>query len=373
VSAAATATPAAAAPTASRPAGLVFDRADELATAAHEQVVFCHDRATGLRAIIAIHDTTLGPALGGTRIHPYTSEAEALTDVLRLSQGMTAKSAAAGMELGGGKAVIIGDPRTVKTRELLLAYGRFVDSLGGRYVTAGDVGSTADDLDVVAEATRWVVGKNNGGTGDSGYSTAYGVFCALRAAARHRFGQGGLAGSSVGVEGVGKVGARLVGLLAAAGVERILVSDPDAAATARLAGNYAAVEVVPSVIDADVDVYAPCALGATLNPDSVAALRARVVCGAANNQLLTHDVADLLHARDVLWVPDYVANAGGVVQVGGELYGHSRETVERGIEAIGHTTDEVLTTAEDLGITTAAAADAVVEARLAARRQEMGR
>jgi valine dehydrogenase (NAD+) len=373
VSAAATATPATVAPTASRPAGLVFDRTDELATAAHEQVVFCHDRATGLRAIIAIHDTTLGPALGGTRIHPYASEAEALTDVLRLSQGMTAKSAAAGMELGGGKAVIIGDPRTVKTRELLLAYGRFVDSLGGRYVTAGDVGSTADDLDVVAEATRWVVGKNKGGTGDSGYSTAYGVFCALRAAARHRVGQGGLAGRSVGVEGVGKVGARLVGLLAAAGVERILVSDPDAGATARLAGNYAAVEVVPSVIDADVDVYAPCALGATLTPESVGALRARVVCGAANNQLLTHDVADLMHARDVLWVPDYVANAGGVVQVGGELYGHSHETVERGIEAIGHTTDEVPTTAEDLGITTAAAADAVVQARLAARRQEMGR
>jgi valine dehydrogenase (NAD+) len=361
------------APTASRPAGLVFDRTDELATAAHEQVVFCHDRATGLRAIIAIHDTTLGPALGGTRIHPYASEAEALTDVLRLSQGMTAKSAAAGMELGGGKAVIIGDPRTVKTRELLLAYGRFVDSLGGRYVTAGDVGSTADDLDVVAEATRWVVGKNNGGSGDSGYSTAYGVFCALRAAARHRFGQGGLAGSSVGVEGVGKVGARLVGLLAAAGVERILVSDPNTEATARLAGNYAGVEVVPSVIDADVDVYAPCALGATLTPETVPTLRARVVCGAANNQLLTHDVADLLHARGILWVPDYVANAGGVVQVGGELYGHSRETIERGVEAIGHTTDEVLTTAEDLGITTAAAADAVVEARLAARRADAGR
>lgn len=366
----ATSAPAAPEPPASRPAGLVFDRSDELATAAHEQVVFCHDRASGLRAIIAIHDTTLGPALGGTRIHPYASEAEALTDVLRLSQGMTAKSAAAGMELGGGKAVIIGDPRTIKTRELLLAYGRFVDSLGGRYVTAADVGSTADDLDVVSESTRWVVGKNAGGTGDSGYSTAYGVFCALRAAARHRFGQGGLAGATVGVEGVGKVGARLVGLLAAAGVERILVSDPDTEATARLAGNYAAVEVVASVIDADVDVYAPCALGATLTPGSVTALRARVVCGAANNQLLTHDVADLMHARDVLWVPDYVANAGGVVQVGGELYGHSRETVERGIEAIGHTTDEVLTTAEDLGITTAAAADAVVEARLAAGRAE---
>ena len=357
----------------SRPAGLVFDRTDELATAAHEQVVFCHDRATGLRAIIALHDTTLGPALGGTRIKAYASEADALTDVLRLSQGMTAKSAAAGMDLGGGKAVIIGDPSVIKTRELLLAYGRFVDSLGGRYVTAADIGSTADDLDIVAESTRWVVGKNKGGSGDSGYSTAYGVFCAMRAAAERRFGPSGLSGRTVGVEGVGKVGSRLVSLLAAAGVERILVSDPYAAATAALAANLAHVEVVPSVIDAAVDVYAPCALGATLTPSSVAALRAPVVCGAANNQLLTHDVADLMHARGTLWVPDYVANAGGVVQVGGELYGQSHEEVEARIAAIGHTTEEILRTADDLGITTSAAADAIVEARLAARRSELGR
>ncbi|MDO7867068.1 Glu/Leu/Phe/Val dehydrogenase dimerization domain-containing protein [Nocardioides jiangxiensis] len=356
----------------SSPGGLVFDRTDELAAAAHEQVVFCHDRATGLRAIIAIHDTTLGPALGGTRIKAYASEAEAVTDVLRLSQGMTAKSAAAGMDLGGGKAVIIGDPATVKTPALLRAYGRFVDSLGGRYVTAADIGSTADDLDIVAEATRWVVGKNKGGSGDSGYSTAYGVFCAMRAAAERRFGPEGLAGRTVGVEGVGKVGARLVSLLAAAGVERILVADPDATATAALAANLAHVEVVGSVIDAEVDVYAPCALGATLTPQSVELLRAPVVCGAANNQLLTHDVADLMHARGVLWVPDYVANAGGVVQVGGELYGHSHEEVEAKIAAIGHTTEEILRTAEDLGITTSAAADAVVEARLAARRAEIG-
>ncbi|GAB2978222.1 Glu/Leu/Phe/Val dehydrogenase dimerization domain-containing protein [Nocardioides montaniterrae] len=356
-----------------RPAGSVFDRRDELASAAHEQVVFCHDRASGLRAIIALHDTTLGPALGGTRIFPYASEADALTDVLRLSQGMTSKSAAAGMELGGGKAVIIGDPAVIKTRELLLAYGRFIDGLGGRYVTAGDVGSTADDLDVVAESTRWVVGKNKGGTGDSGYSTAYGVFCAMRAAAEHRYGEAGLAGRTVGVEGVGKVGARLVGLLAAAGVARIVVSDPNELAVAQLTSTLADVRAVPAAIDQDVDVYAPCALGASLTPDTVANLRADIVCGAANNQLLTHDVDGLLHQRGILWVPDYVANAGGVVQVGGELYGHSRDEVEAKIGAIGATTREILAMAEDLGTTTGAAADAVVEARLAARRAELGR
>ena len=356
-----------------RPDGSIFDRTDELGAAAHEQVVFCHDRASGLKAIIAIHDTTLGPALGGTRIYPYATEAEAVTDVLRLSRGMTYKSAAAGMDLGGGKAVIIGDPARIKTRELLLAYGRFVDTLGGRYVTAADVGSTAEDLDVVAEATRHVVGKNAGGSGDSGYSTAYGVFCAMRAAAEHRYGDRGLAGRTVGVEGVGKVGARLVGLLAAAGVERILVADPNQAAVDRLTSTLAQVRAVPAVVDADVDVYAPCALGATLTHESARDLRASIVCGAANNQLETSDVASDLHARGILWVPDYVANAGGVVQVGGELYGRSHEEVEAKIAAIAGTTTEIIDAAERRGVTTAEAADAVVESRLAARRAELAR
>lgn len=352
-----------------RPQAAVFDRTDELASAGHEQVVFCQDRATGLHAIIAIHDTTLGPALGGTRIYPYASEAEALTDVLRLSQGMTSKSAAAGMRLGGGKAVIIGDPARIKTRELLLAYGRFVDSLGGRYVTAGDVGSTAEDLDVVAEVTRHVVGKNVGGSGDSGGSTAYGVFCAMRAAAERRFGADGLAGRTVGVEGVGKVGARLVALLANAGA-RVVVSDPNAAAVEHLVHSVADVRVVAAVIGEDLDIYAPCALGATLTEQSVRGLHAQVVCGAANNQLATADVADALTERGILWVPDYVANAGGVVQVGGELYGESPEAVQAKIARIAETTTEVLDRAERLGVTTRAAADMIVEDRLAAARRE---
>ena len=351
--------------------GLVFDRADELGAEPHEQVVFCQDRASGLKAIIAIHDTTLGPALGGTRIYPYASEAEALTDVLRLSRGMTSKSAAAGMALGGGKAVIIGDPARIKTRELLLAYGRFVDTLGGRYVTAGDVGSTAEDLDIVAEATRHVVGKNVGGSGDSGYSTAYGVFCAMRAAAEHRYGPSGLEGRTVGVEGIGKVGSRLVALLSSAGVARILVAEPNQDAVEHLTATLENVRAVPSILTEDVDIYAPCALGATLNGDTVRDLKAAIVCGAANNQLATADVADALQARDILWVPDYVANAGGVVQVGGELYGTPHEEVEAKIAAIGATTTEILTMAEEHGVTTRAAADAVVEQRLAARRAEL--
>jgi len=348
--------------------GSVFDRADELGADAHEQVVFCQDRETGLRAIIAIHDTTLGPALGGTRIYPYASEAAALTDVLRLSRGMTYKAAAAGMDLGGGKAVIIGDPARVRTRELLLAYGRFVDTLGGRYVTAADVGSTAEDLDVVAEATPHVVGKNAGGSGDSGYSTAYGVFCAMRAAAAHRYGEAGLTGRTVGVEGVGKVGARLVALLSGAGVERILVADPNAAAVEQLISTLAHVRAVPSVLTEDVDVYAPCALGATLTAETVRDLKAAIVCGAAISQLATADVADELGGRDILWVPDYVANAGGLVQVGGELRGATREDVETKIEQIGATTTEILAAAGRDGISTRAAADAVVERRLAERR-----
>ena len=356
-----------------RPAGAVFDRDDELSTAGHEQVVFCQDRSSGLRAIIAIHDTTLGPALGGTRIYPYRSEADALTDVLRLSQGMTYKSAAAGLKLGGGKAVIIGDPHTIKTRELLLAYGRFVDTLGGRYVTAADIGSTADDLDIVAEATSHVVGKNAGGSGDSGFSTAYGVFSAMRAAAEHRFGPDGLAGRSVGVEGLGKVGSRLVRLLVEAGVAQILVSDLDSDALVRLTDDVPGLRAVPAVIAEDVDIYAPCAMGGSLTVESVAAMKAAVVCGGANNQLATHDIAESLRNRGILWVPDYVANAGGVVQVAAELYQEGPEAVLAKVSHIFDTTKEVLVHADQLGVTTSAAADVVVDARLAAARAESTR
>ncbi|AWB90912.1 Glu/Leu/Phe/Val family dehydrogenase [Aeromicrobium chenweiae] len=347
----------------------VFDRTDELADAGHEQVVFCRDVETGLRAIISIHDTTLGPALGGTRFFPYRSEAEALTDGLRLAQGMTFKAAAAGMPLGGGKAVIIGDPRTLKTPELLRAYGRFIDTLGGRYISAADVGTTSDDLDVIGQSTRHIVGRTTaaGGSGDSGFSTAYGVFCAMQAAARLTWGADGLTGRTVGVEGAGKVGVHLIGLLAEQGAS-VVVSDPYGPALDRVRDLYDDVRTADSVIDLPVDVYAPCALGATLTPATVAALSAQVVCGAANNQLLTTEVGEALRHRGITWVPDFVANAGGLIQVGSELQDKTEEQVLAGVERIGTTVSEILTTATDHDVSTSAAALAVVRSRLDAAR-----
>ncbi len=347
----------------------VFDRHDELAAAGHEQVMFCRDEATGLRAIIGVHDTTGGPALGGTRFHSYNSEADALTDCLRLAQGMTFKAAAADMPLGGGKAVIIGDPAVDKTPGLLRAYGRFVERLGGCYVTAADVGTTSDDLDVIGEVTRHVVGRSvaAGGSGDSGLSTASGVFHAMRAAAAHVWGADGLSGRKVGVEGAGKVGLHLVGLLLEEGAS-VVVSDPHHGAIRRLRDRHGSdVDVASSVIDAPVDMYAPCALGATLTPSSVAALRARIVCGAANNQLATSAVDNDLSSRGVTWVPDYVANAGGLIQVGGELRQRTPAQVLEDVRRIGATTRQVLSSAARDMIPTGKAAERLVQLRLSER------
>ena len=347
----------------------VFDRADRpTGQSSHEQVMFCQDDATGLRAIIAIHSTTLGPALGGTRCYPYASEAAALTDVLRLSRGMTYKAAVAGVELGGGKAVILGDPAMVKTPEGLRAYGRFVERLGGRYITAGDVGTNSNDLDIIGETTDHVVGRNTnaGGSGDSGPQTALGVFQSMRAAAAAVWGTPTLAGRTVGVEGAGKVGTALVSLLVEDGAT-VLVSDVNPAA-ARSAAAHERATVVDDVIAHRLDVYAPCALGATLHQDSVAALTAEIVCGAANNQLLTPDVEYLLRERGIVWVPDYVANAGGLIQVEGERRGHSAEAVRVKIDAVYDTVSRIFELAERDGVLLGAAADRLAEERIAAAR-----
>ncbi|WP_235734394.1 Glu/Leu/Phe/Val dehydrogenase dimerization domain-containing protein [Nocardioides alcanivorans] len=349
----------------------VFSRSDELRDSAHEQVLFCHDRRTGLRAIIALHDTTLGPGLGGTRYFPYASEAAALTDVLRLSEGMTYKAAAANMPLGGAKAVIIGEAGEAASEALLEAYGRFVEGLGGRYYTAADVGTTAMDLDVIGRTSKYVVGRTQaaGGSGDSGYSTALGVFSALEAAASLTWGNNGVADKRVGVEGVGKVGRHLVDLLLDAGA-RAVVSDPNPKALDRLEGKDAALTVVSSVLGEELDVYAPCALGASLTPESVASLSARVVCGAANNQLLHSGIAELLRRRSIQWVPDYIANAGGLIQVGSELTVASRAEVEAKVRGIQETTREVLHHAVDHDVTTYEAARQVVNQRLVAGRAD---
>lgn len=346
------------------PADLVFERSDELGSAGHEQVVFCRDAATGLRAIIAIHDTRLGPALGGTRFYPYASEAAALTDVLRLSQGMTHKAAAAGIALGGGKAVIIGDPASIKTPALMAAYGRFVDSLAGRYFTAADVGTTAEDLDAVATATRYVVG-HSGGSGDSGFSTAYGVFSAMKATAEHRWGSDGLRGRKVGVEGIGKVGTHLVALLLEEGAD-VVVADASQTALARIVELHPRVTVRHAVLNAPVDVYAPCALGATLTASSVDAIRASIVCGAANNQLLDSSVAPLLQQRGIIWVPDYVANAGGLIQVAGEIWDRTPEEVRGDVAAIATTVRALLTRSAESGRLPSDVAAEIVAERLAA-------
>ena len=347
----------------------VFDRTDELRDADHEMVVFVRDPATGLKGIVSIHDTTLGPALGGTRFYPYGSEGQALTDVLRLSQGMTSKAAAAGMPLGGGKAVIIGDPATLKTPELLRAYGRFLNRLGGTYITAADVGTTSADLDVLGEVTDHVVGRTQGagGSGDSGFSTAYGVFCSMRAAAAVVWGDEGLRGRVVGVEGAGKVGFHLVGLLLEEGA-RVVVSDPYEPALRRVREIHHGASTVSSVLGQPLDVYAPCALGATLTRASVDALSARLVCGAANNQLLDQRVGDALHARGIVWVPDFVANAGGLIQVGGELQAKTEDDVLDDVRRIGATVVEILRSSAQHGVPTAVAARTVVQQRLASAR-----
>ncbi|AOW93094.1 valine dehydrogenase [Rhodococcus sp. WMMA185] len=347
----------------------VFGRADFPAGSAHEQVTFFQDRATGLEAIVAIHDTTLGPALGGTRFYPYADEAAALKDVLRLSRGMTYKSAIAGVDLGGGKAVIIGDPATGKSEALLESYARFVQTLGGRYITAGDVGTNSDDLDIMGRATDYVVGRNTaaGGSGDSAPMTALGVFQGMKAAAQAKWGSPSLAGRSVGVEGTGKVGYQLIKLLLADGAS-VIATDVNSDALDRVARDFPEVTIAPSVIDRVLDVYAPCALGATLTGESVSVIAADVICGAANNQLADTAVERAIGDRGIVWVPDYVANGGGLIQVAGERLGTSAEEVRAQVEKIFATVVRILDVAQREGVLAGAAADVLAEARLAAAR-----
>ena len=344
----------------------VFGRSDfPIDEPAHEQVMFCQDSASGLQAIIALHSTSLGPALGGTRFHPYIDESAALTDVLRLSRGMTYKAAAAGLDLGGGKAVILGDPRAIKTPELLRAYGRFVERLDGLYVTAGDVGTNSDDLDVIGESTAHVVGRNTaaGGSGDSGPNTALGVFQAMRAAAVQVWGERELAGRTVGVEGAGKVGFELVSLLTEAGAE-VLVSDVYQPSLDRVVDAFPRTRVVADVRAERLDVYAPCALGGTLDVGTSETLNTSIVCGAANNQLLTPDAEAVLVSREIVWVPDYVANSGGLIQVEGELRGRTREEVRTRVESVFDTMTFILQTAARDNIAAGVAADRIARRRL---------
>ena len=334
-----------------------------------EQVVFGHDAASGLRVIVAIHSTVLGPALGGTRFWPYPTEVEAVTDVCRLARGMTYKHAAAGTDQGGGKAVIWGDPRRDRTEDLIRAYGRFVDRLGGRYLTAEDVGTTQADMDLIHQVTPHVTGASPelGGSGDPSPATAWGLLWAIRSAARHRWGSDDLARRHVVVSGVGKVGGDLVGHLLHAGC-RVSIADVRPEAVRGVLDRHGADRV--SVVGADAahevecDVFAPCALGAVLSESTIPSLGCEIVAGSANNQLATDADGERIAERGILYVPDYVANAGGVINIAEERGGYDRDRAWRRIEGIATTVTEILGLADRDQITPADAADRYAEARL---------
>lgn len=342
----------------------VFEQA-----AGHEQVVFCHDEASGLRAIIAIYSTALGPGLGGTRFYPYSSESAALSDVLDLSQAMAYKAALAGLDLGGGKAVILGNPTTDKTEALLRAYGRFVQSLGGRYITACDVGTYSEDMDIVARESDFVTGRTtaNGGAGDSSVLTAYGVFEGMRAAAGAAWGDPSLAGRRVAIAGVGKVGSHLAGSLVEAGAE-VVVSDVDPNAVHRLVARLPMVEVAdPDRIAAEsADIFSPCAMGGAIDDHVLDMLKARVVCGGANNQLTSPEMGKGLAERGILYAPDYCVNAGGLIQVDDERHGFSFERAKSRAARIYDTTTHVFEVAASRGVTPDEAAHMLADDRIRA-------
>jgi leucine dehydrogenase len=334
----------------------------------YEQVVHCHDPASGLRAIVAIHSTVLGPALGGTRFYPYATEHDALVDVLRLAKGMTYKSAVSGLDLGGGKAVILGDPTTTRSEPLMRTYGRFVDGLAGRYITAEDVGTTKDDMDLVRLETRHVTGVSVslGGSGDPSPATAWGVLWAMRAVVERRWGTSSLDGLRVAVSGVGKVGMDLVHHLCDDGA-KVTVADVNPAAVETAVRRYGATAVDPDALHTvECEVYAPCALGAVLNERTIPELRCGAVCGSANNQLATPEDGQRLADAGILYAPDYVVNAGGIMNVSEELRGYDQQRAYERIRGIEGNVRRVLDTAEAEGIAPGEAADRVAEARIEA-------
>lgn len=334
----------------------------------HEQVVCCYDKSTGYRGVIAIHDTTLGPALGGCRFWNYASDDEAITDALRLSRGMTYKNAVAGLNLGGGKSVIIGDNRTANREMIFRAHGRFVESLGGRYVTAEDVGTGTADMDYVHMETEYVAGLSNR-SGDPSPVTAHGVFRSIEASAKWRWGSASLAGKTILVQGLGNVGGYLSKELVAAGA-KLIVADIRQEKVAHAVKEYGATAVSDAEIYSQkADIYAPCALGATLNDDTIPKLKVEIVCGAANNQLLEpRKHGEALEKRNILYAPDFVANAGGVINVYSELAGWTHERSLRKADEIFDTLLGVYAIAKEKAIPSYEAADELAERRVAAVR-----
>jgi leucine dehydrogenase len=343
---------------------------------AHEQVIFFFDRASGLKAIVALHDTTLGPALGGCRMWPYATEVEAITDVLRLSKGMTYKAAMADLPYGGGKAVVIGDPRADKSEALFRALGRCIDTLGGRYYTGEDVGTSPQDMDWAGEETAYVLGRTRGGgSGDPSPVTARGVWCGIRAAVSHKLQRGDLAGVRVAVQGLGHVGYNLARLLAQDGA-RLIVADIDPTRVERAADEMAAKVVdVNAILSTECEVLAPCALGGVLNDDTIARLACPIVAGAANNQLLEDRHGAAVHARGILYAPDYVINAGGLINIALELEpgGYDRARALARVEGIGATLTEVFERSASTGLPSNEVADRMAHERIAAGPQRRSR
>lgn len=332
----------------------------------HEQILFCNDESSGLKAIIALHDTTLGPALGGTRLLPYRTEEEALYDVLRLSRGMTYKSACAGLALGGGKGVILADP-SQKSEALFRAYGRFVHSLSGRYITAEDMNTNVSDMDFVRVETPFVTGVSPslGGSGDPSIMTAMGTFFGIQASVKHRLGVTSLAGLKFAVQGIGSVGRILCKMLHESGAV-LFVNDIDVQRMAEMQNLYQATPLSESQLYTyDVDVYVPCARGATLNDAHIATLKARVVAGCANNQLEDEGKhANMLRERKILYAPDFVINAGGLINVSNELSGYSIEKARQDVARIAQTLETIFVESDKKGISTQSSANLFAENRI---------
>ncbi|HYK76579.1 MAG TPA: Glu/Leu/Phe/Val dehydrogenase dimerization domain-containing protein [Daejeonella sp.] len=333
----------------------------------HQKVVFCNDADTGLKAIIAVHDTTLGPALGGTRMWPYKTEAEALRDVLRLSRGMTYKAAITGLNLGGGKAVIIGDSRQDKSEALMRRYGRFIKNLNGAFITAEDVGTNPKDMEYIRMETEYVTGvpESLGGSGDPSPVTAKGVFMGIKASVKELYGNDSLAGKSVVVQGIGNVGESLVGLLREENV-KVYISDINEERLGYVAKKYGA-EAVPNnnIFDLDVDIYAPCALGATINSETIDKLRCAIIAGSANNQLADEAVQGRqLLEKGILYAPDYLINAGGLINCYSEIAGFSKKRTMQLAENIYEATRNVLRKSKSDNIPTNEAANKIAEKRI---------
>ncbi|NLY80532.1 MAG: Glu/Leu/Phe/Val dehydrogenase [Lysinibacillus sp.] len=332
----------------------------------YEQLVFCHDKNSGLKAIIAIHDTTLGPALGGARMWPYQSEEEAIEDALRLARGMTYKNAVSGLNLGGGKTVIIGDPSKDKNEEMFRALGRYIQSLNGRYITAEDVGTTVQDMDLIYEETDYVTGISPtfGSSGNPSPVTAYGVYLGIKASAKEAFGDESLKGRKIAVQGLGNVAYTLCEYLHREGA-KLIVTDINPKAVERVVKDFGAEAVEPNEIySQDVDIFSPCALGAIINDDTIPQLKAKVIAGSANNQLKESRHGQILYEKGIVYAPDYVINAGGVINVADELYGYNRERAMKRVETIYDNLTKIFEISRDEKIPTYLAANRLAEERI---------